>query len=77
MTHVTHVMRDNAGHRRDGPPPGQTGYAVFDGGATLVIRDLNTACPGLETPDGARLARVVAAGVPVRHACNAAAPYRK
>ncbi|MCA7970775.1 MULTISPECIES: hypothetical protein [Burkholderia] len=50
------------------------GVCRFDGRATLVIRDLETACPGLETPDRARLLRVVAADVPARHACGATAP---
>ncbi|CAG2312934.1 hypothetical protein BCCR75502_03702 [Burkholderia sola] len=49
------------------------GVCRFDGRATLVIRDLETACPGLETPDRARLVKVVAADVPSRHACAAAA----
>ncbi|QVN20037.1 hypothetical protein [Burkholderia pyrrocinia] len=50
------------------------GVCRFDGRATIVIRDLYTACPGLETPDRARLVKVVAAGLPTRHACDAAAP---
>ena len=49
------------------------GVCLLDGRATLVIRDLYTACPGLETPDSARLVKVVKASVPVRHACNATA----
>ncbi|MCA8493983.1 hypothetical protein [Burkholderia arboris] len=50
------------------------GVCRLDGRATLVIRDLDTACPGLETPDSARLVKVVTAGPPARHACNATAP---
>lgn len=49
------------------------GVCRFDGRATLVIRDLETACPGLETPDRARLVKVVAADAPARHACGAIA----
>ncbi|UXU90056.1 hypothetical protein [Burkholderia sp. S-53] len=50
------------------------GVCRFDGRATIVIRDLYTVCPGLETPDRARLVKVVAADLPTRHACDAAAP---
>ncbi|WP_412025301.1 hypothetical protein [Burkholderia cepacia] len=50
------------------------GVCRLDGRATIVIRDLDTACPGLETPDRARLVKVVAAGLPMRHACGTAAP---
>ncbi|WP_256976850.1 hypothetical protein [Burkholderia sp. AU31652] len=46
----------------------------FDGRATLVIRDLETVCPGLEEPDHARLVKVVKASLPTQHACEAAAP---
>ncbi len=49
------------------------GVCRFDGRATLVIRDLETACPGLETPDRARLVKVVSADAPARHACGATA----
>lgn len=49
------------------------GVCRFDGRATIVIRDLDTVCPGLETPDRARLVKVVAADRPTRHACDAAA----
>ncbi|MBN3832042.1 hypothetical protein G3N64_09285 [Burkholderia sp. Ac-20344] len=49
------------------------GVCRFDGYATIVIRDLETVCPGLETPDRARLVRVVTASVPERHACEATA----
>ncbi len=50
------------------------GVCRLDGRATLVIRDLYTACPGLETPDSARLVKIVTAGPAARHACNATAP---
>ncbi|WP_241019818.1 hypothetical protein [Burkholderia sp. Ac-20345] len=50
------------------------GVCRFDGSATLVIRDLDTVCPGLEEPDHARLVKVVKASLPTRHACGAAAP---
>ncbi|VWB63709.1 hypothetical protein BLA14095_02861 [Burkholderia lata] len=50
------------------------GVCRFDGRATLVIRDLDTVCPGLEEPDHARLVKVVKASLPTRHACGAAAP---
>lgn len=50
------------------------GVCRFDGRATVVIRDLDTACPGLETPDHARLVKVVKASLPTRHACEATAP---
>ncbi|NHV26469.1 hypothetical protein [Burkholderia sp. D-99] len=50
------------------------GVCRFDGRATVVIRDLDTVCPGLETPDRARLVKVVTAAPPTRHACEATAP---
>ncbi|VWD21722.1 hypothetical protein BLA50215_03979 [Burkholderia lata] len=50
------------------------GVCRFDGSATLVIRDLDTVCPGLEEPDHARLVKVVNASLPTRHACGATAP---
>lgn len=50
------------------------GVCRLEGRATIVIRDLETACPGLETPDRARLVKVISAGLPVRRACDAAAP---
>ncbi|WP_241024907.1 hypothetical protein [Burkholderia sp. Ac-20384] len=50
------------------------GVCRFDGRATVVIRDLETVCPGLEEPDHARLVKVVKASPPTRHACEAAAP---
>ena len=50
------------------------GVCRFDGRATLVIRDLDTVCPGLEEPDHARLVKVVKASLPARHACEATAP---
>lgn len=56
------------------PAAQPNGVCRFDGRATIVIRDLDTACPGLETPDRARLVKVVAADVPTRYACDAAAP---
>ncbi|HGL6717475.1 hypothetical protein NTJ56_31815 [Burkholderia contaminans] len=49
------------------------GVCRIDGRATLVIRDLETVCPGLEEPDHARLARVVKASPPTPHACEAIA----
>lgn len=49
------------------------GVCRFDGRATLVIRDLETVCPGLEEPDHARLVKVVKASPPTQHACEAAA----
>ena len=49
------------------------GVCRFDGRATLVIRDLETVCPGLEEPDHARQVKVVKASPPTRHACEAAA----
>ncbi|AZQ56523.1 hypothetical protein D5R55_28295 [Burkholderia cenocepacia] len=50
------------------------GTCGFDGRATLVIRDLDTVCPGLEEPDHAQLVKVVKASVPARHACDATTP---
>ncbi|WP_241026477.1 hypothetical protein [Burkholderia sp. Se-20378] len=50
------------------------GVCRFDGRATLVIRDLDTVCPGLEEPDHARLVKVLTASRPTRHACEATAP---
>ncbi|VWD55470.1 hypothetical protein BLA39750_06653 [Burkholderia lata] len=50
------------------------GVCRFDGRATVVIRDLETVCPGLEEPDHARLVKVVKASPPTRHACEATAP---
>ncbi|WP_322082213.1 hypothetical protein [Burkholderia sp. BCC1972] len=50
------------------------GMCRFEGRATLVIRDLDTVCPGLEEPDHAQLVKVVKASVPVRHACGATTP---
>ncbi|VWD29064.1 hypothetical protein BLA17378_07182 [Burkholderia aenigmatica] len=50
------------------------GVCRFDGRATVVIRALDTVCPGLETPDRARLVKVVTAGLPTRHACEATTP---
>ncbi|OXJ29081.1 hypothetical protein CFB82_31005 [Burkholderia sp. HI2714] len=56
------------------PAAQPVGVCRFDGRATVVIRDLETVCPGLEEPDHARLVKVVKASQPTRYACEAAAP---
>lgn len=47
------------------------GVCRLEGTAKIVIRDLETTCPGQEAPDHAFLAKVIRASVPKRIACDA------
>lgn len=49
------------------------GICRLEGTAKIVIRDLETVCPGQETPDQAFLVKVIVASRPMRKECDAPA----
>lgn len=48
------------------------GVCQLQGRATIVIRDLETVCPGQEATDRALLVKVISTSSPTRNLCDAA-----